>query len=347
MKQWYINNPQLLKSEKELMEKCRPDFKLKKLKDGCLCWVGSVKTGLEGFYPHKTNEYMFRMVYSPVYPNHYAGCPLRTYLIIPEVKDIINDLGFFPLEVRIDNAGEKYIDFCDYTDDSHGMGCTRAVHQAYLMSIEMLALEIFKSGQCHRETILKKREYGLNGTGIPHWHEINPNLLELEKKAMSIEFPDFKYDSLDDGRISWKGNFFLSSINCRVPIIVEYDKHHPNYNIRKSISIYIEDADYCITRYGFYKLSFESDDNPLGLSAHLRWDNIGRIGISLQRKHGLNNSALHNAVYELRLLKVWFILIQIRVTLWEEQNRPIEWIDIERANPNIRERIEKILYGKI
>jgi len=346
MEQWYDKNPQLLEAEKILMKSSYPDFKLEKLEDGRLYWLGSIKTGLEGTYSYKTSEYCFMMVYSSFYPNHYAGCPLRTYLVEPEIKDIICDLGFFPCELRIDSSGEKYIDFCDYTASKSGW-CTRAVHQASLMYVEMLALELYKSGQIHKETILKKRHFGLNGIDVPHWHIVNQSLLEQEKKAMSIEFPEFKCDKLEDGRLFWSGNFYLSLIDIEMPITLEYDKHHPNYNYRKTISIYLKDPDHCITNFGFHKLSFEPNDNPIGISAHLRWDKKGRICISLWKKSDLNNPVLHNAVYELRLLKVWFFLYQKIVLLHKRLNNAIGWIDIEKDTPNIKAQIEDILYGKV
>lgn len=346
MEQWYDKNPQLLELGKKSMKVGYPDFSLQKLEDGRLYWVGSIQTGIEGTYPNKTTEYCFMMVYSPFYPNHYAGCPLRTYLIEPEIKDIICDLGFFPCEFRIDSSGEKYIDFCDYTD-AKSSSCIRAVHQAYLMSVEMLALEIYKSGQISRESILQKRHFGLNGIDIPHWHIKNQILLEQEKTAMSIEFPDFKCSTMKDGRLFWSGNFYLSQIDIEIPITLEYDKHHPNYNYRKTISIYLQDSDHCITNFGFHKLSFEPNDNPMGISAQLCWDKKGRIRISLWKKSDLNNPTLHNAAYELRLLKVWCVLFQKIAILHKRFNSAIRWADIEKDTPNIKSQIEEILYGKI
>lgn len=40
---------------------------------------------------------------------------------------------------------------------------------------------------------------------MKQWYEINPELLEMEKLAMSKAFPHFTLDKLDDGRLYWIG----------------------------------------------------------------------------------------------------------------------------------------------
>lgn len=339
MNQWYENNPELLELEKRMMVISFPQFKLEKLDDGRLYWIGSINTDIGEEYRYKENEYTFMMVYSPIYPNHSAGCPLKTYIIKPEVKDILADIGFFPFTLLKDSTGEKYIDFCDYNEEyqSH---CVRACHQAIIMSETMLAIELYKNGLLSR-SILEGADYdfGLNNNYIPHWQKLHPDLFEKEKKAVLSEFPDFECETLLDGRVAWHG------IIDDAPVIVEYDKHHPHYNFRKSISIYIEWSE-SMKLYGFSKFTFEKEDNPLELSAHIYWANNDRIQVFLWRVPDLNNPNLYNALYELRLFKIWHLLCKAR-TVNLKNKAPIEWNAIVKSFPDIEQKIENILYGKV
>ena len=38
------------------------------------------------------------------------------------------------------------------------------------------------------------------------WYERDPELLQMEKMAMQMAFPNFKLDKLDDGRLYWVGD---------------------------------------------------------------------------------------------------------------------------------------------
>lgn len=49
---------------------------------------------------------------------------------------------------------------------------------------------------------------------MKRWYEINPELLDIEKVAMSKAFPYFTLDKLDDGRLCWIGQI-ESLINKR------------------------------------------------------------------------------------------------------------------------------------
>lgn len=339
MTQWYENNPELLDSEKQMMERAFPQFKLEKLDDGRLYWIGTINTDIDEVYGHKKKEYTFMMVYSPIYPNHWAGCPLKTYLVEPEVDDILADIGFFPLTLLKDSAGGKYIDFCDY-NDNFNFHCVRACHQAILMSQYMFCIELHKNGLLNRGAIEKAHsKHGVNNEDIPHWQIEHPDLLEKEQKAVLSEFPDFNCETLPDGRLAWHG------LIDEVPVIMEYDKHHPHYNFRKSIYIYIEWSK-SMQLYGFAKFSFEKEDNPLQLSAHLSWANNEKIKVSLWRVPDLNNPTLYNALYELRLFRIWHMLCKARIVNLENKES-IEWNAIVKRFPDIEQQVENILYGKI
>ena len=170
MNQWYENNPELLELEKRMMGISFPQFKLEKLDDGRLYWIGAINTDIGEEYRYKENEYTFMMVYSPIYPNHSAGCPLKTYIIKPEVKDILADIGFFPFTLLKDSAGEKYIDFCYYNEGYQS--CVRACHQAIKMRETMLVIELYKNGLLSR-SILEgvDNHFGLNNKDVPHWQK--------------------------------------------------------------------------------------------------------------------------------------------------------------------------------
>ena len=114
MKQWYEIDPELLKMEKIAMSKAFPNFKLDKLDDGRLYWVGELTPG---FYETKFNE---RLTYTVlvVYNNNHAinwqqelassSSTIRVYPIDADV--IINRIGFKHHRFRTDSANNLYLD---------------------------------------------------------------------------------------------------------------------------------------------------------------------------------------------------------------------------------------------
>lgn len=62
---------------------------------------------------------------------------------------------------------------------------------------------------------------------MKQWYEINPELLEMERIAMSRTFPHFTLDKLDDGRLCWIGQI-ESLINKRkYEVMCIYGKNFP------------------------------------------------------------------------------------------------------------------------
>jgi hypothetical protein len=72
---------------------------------------------------------------------------------------------------------------------------------------------------------------GILGAAELVWYKKNPALLEEEKEAMSLYFPDFVLDKVDDGRLCWIGNLNPRGENGGVwNLMVVYDDNHPHNN---------------------------------------------------------------------------------------------------------------------
>lgn len=55
----------------------------------------------------------------------------------------------------------------------------------------------------------------------PHWYELNPSRLEMEKMAMAQHFPDFVLMTVEDGTLRWSG-FIMSESKQKYNVVVEY-----------------------------------------------------------------------------------------------------------------------------
>ena len=57
---------------------------------------------------------------------------------------------------------------------------------------------------------------------MKQWYEIDTELLEKEKVAMSKSFPQFKLEILDDCRLSWIGEIQSPFNKCSYIFMVAY-----------------------------------------------------------------------------------------------------------------------------
>lgn len=77
------------------------------------------------------------------------------------------------------------------------------------------------------------------------WYENNPTLLEAEKAAMKIRFPNFILGKLDDGRLYWEGElvpgFYARKFKQKKSyyVLAVYQSNHPNQQIEPSVFVYI------------------------------------------------------------------------------------------------------------
>lgn len=77
-----------------------------------------------------------------------------------------------------------------------------------------------------------------------YWYERDPQLLEVEKKAMRESFPHFKLEKLDDGRLCWVGTLQPCENDIIWTVMAVYENNHPsNSTYGGSIKIYSIDPD--------------------------------------------------------------------------------------------------------
>jgi hypothetical protein len=103
--QWYDNDPELLREEKNAMRRFFPKFKLEKLDDGRLFWHGAVKTKVL----NPDNEWYLQAVYQNNHPNNSSyGGSIRIYSIDPDLEKWQKELGGIP-HMLIDENQHLYI----------------------------------------------------------------------------------------------------------------------------------------------------------------------------------------------------------------------------------------------
>lgn len=103
---WYDRLPDLLAAEKRAMKQFFPQFKLKKLSDGRLYWVGSVNP--RGKYG---GVWTLMAIYNHDHPSNAAlyGSSVRIYSIKPELEELVQALGEPLPHVLRDSDNKLYI----------------------------------------------------------------------------------------------------------------------------------------------------------------------------------------------------------------------------------------------
>ena len=87
---WYERDPKLYQDEIAVMNHFFPAFKLQKLEDGRLCWIGKISpTNIR-----KNAHWTLMAVYDNNHPhNNSWGGSIRVYSIDPDLKEMTRDLG--------------------------------------------------------------------------------------------------------------------------------------------------------------------------------------------------------------------------------------------------------------
>lgn len=91
------------------------------------------------------------------------------------------------------------------------------------------------------------------------WYETDPTLLTMEKMAMNRNFPQFRLETLEDGRLCWIGKLepgvYESKFGRKLEyhIMAVYDNNHPYQKMGSSVKVYpmMPDVDELIEMAGF------------------------------------------------------------------------------------------------
>ena len=101
---WYERDPNLLKTERDVMQIYFPQFTLEKLDDGKLCWLGNLNPrGAAG------GIWTLQALYDNNHPhNNSFGGSVRVYSIKPNLEELVQAAGNLPHLLR-DQGGNLYM----------------------------------------------------------------------------------------------------------------------------------------------------------------------------------------------------------------------------------------------
>lgn len=114
MTQWYEKSSDLLEREKALMNSHYPQFTLENLDDGCLCWIGEIKSLINA-----GRKYALMVLYHPNHPFGKMGSSVNVYMLLPEGLNLYKnylrpqDTPFgLCAQTCMDTIGEVYQSVC-------------------------------------------------------------------------------------------------------------------------------------------------------------------------------------------------------------------------------------------
>lgn len=145
--QWYEKDPGLLEQEKVAMEMCFPHFKLDKLDDGRLYWMGELNPGIYETKYNQSRSYTVMAVYNNNHPYQQMGSSVRVYPMLPDAEDLCKELyrktGQHPFHLLRDSIGERYLCTNNAEDQKVGSTVTTAASVLawavkWLMSYELV-----------------------------------------------------------------------------------------------------------------------------------------------------------------------------------------------------------------
>ena len=118
---WFEKNPTLFEAEKLAMRESFPGFRLDKLDDGRLCWIGNLNPrGVAG------GVWTLMVVYDHNHPhNNTYGGSLRVYSVKPDLNDLYQVAGNLPHVLR-DANGDLYMCTARPEDVDSGATATSA-----------------------------------------------------------------------------------------------------------------------------------------------------------------------------------------------------------------------------
>ena len=139
---WYERDPALLTAEKHAMRKYFPTFKLKKLDDGRLCWMGSVSAK----NVRENAIWYLEVVYDHNHPhNNTYGGSIKVYSIEPTLESLSKKLGSIP-NTLMDSKGHLYLCTARPSDFKVGKITTSAA-SAITWAVKWIhAFELWLSG---------------------------------------------------------------------------------------------------------------------------------------------------------------------------------------------------------
>ena len=140
---WYERNPQLFRSEKDAMKHYFPQFRLEKLKDGRMCWVGVLKPE----NVRKNAKWYLQVIYDHNHPsNSTYGGSIKVYSIEPDLEKIKKELGQSIPHTLTDGSGHLYLCTARPEDVKIGRVSTSAASALSWAAKWITAFELWLTG---------------------------------------------------------------------------------------------------------------------------------------------------------------------------------------------------------
>ena len=149
--QWYESNPQLLALERVAMNKAFPNFKMEKLDDGRLAWIGKLNIGAYESKFHQPMEYHVMALYMNNHPHAQMGSSVRVYPVLPDVQELINKCGFRPSHLLTDSNGDLYLCTNEASNQKIGNDITSAASVLGWACKWFLGYELVLTGDLEKE----------------------------------------------------------------------------------------------------------------------------------------------------------------------------------------------------
>lgn len=157
--QWYETNKSLLEGEKMAMGRFFPNFKLDKLEDGRLYWVGELNPGIYETKFGVKKTYTVMAVYNNNHPQQVMGSSVRIYPILPDVDDLIKECGFRPFHLLRDSSENLYLCTSRAGDNKNGETTTSAASVLAWAVKWLSCYELVLTGDLDKDTF--NRENGV------------------------------------------------------------------------------------------------------------------------------------------------------------------------------------------
>ncbi len=144
---WYEDNPVLLKKEIDNMSRFFPNFKLSELKDGRLCWTGTVNPTIL----REDAVYVLQAVYDHNYPaNNTYGGSIKVYVVDPDLQSLSDSIEEVPHLIK-DQFDNIFICTCRQEDFVAGAESSSVV-AAIAWAVKWLySFELWLSGDIETE----------------------------------------------------------------------------------------------------------------------------------------------------------------------------------------------------
>lgn len=179
---------------------------------------------------------------------------------------------------------------------------------------------------------------------MEQWYEKSPMLLEAEKEVMRQNYPDFKLDKLDDGRLFWYGQVKSTMFeDITYTLMVVYNSNHPSWVMGSSIRIYLIDPDDdSYLRNG----TFRPEYTPFRLCSQPLMDTSGVLFEAVWIHHDsiIAENTLPTAVSDLRLYLAW---LNIRECQKQYGHKYPDYSTLLKDFPLLNNVVSKLIYGNI